>query len=351
MTRRLLLAAALLAAACSPTTPSNRAGRNEVSATRPAGPAADYVAQHPAEIPLWSANVPNQSPNPTPEIVNWRDEVEPTSPAGENLHFPVVTNIHNPSITPYFPAPGKATGIALIVAPGGGHMFLSINHEGYDVAQWFADHGVTCFLLKYRLARAPGSTYKIDPDALADARRAVRLVRARAAEFHIDPDRVGLIGFSAGGELATGIVNNPEDAAANPTDEIDRQSARLNFQCLLYPGNSAGVAAVAGVAVPPTFLAASADDRQDISAGLANAYLRIKALNVPVELHLFNAGGHGFGVRPRAIAENQWPNDLLAFLNDRGVLHQGHSVPVNFPATRPARGGAGGARGAAAPAR
>lgn len=344
-----LAAAALLLSACSAPTVSN--GRSEYAATRPAGDPASYVEHHPAEIPLWSSNVPNQSANPSPEIVNWRDEVEPTSPAGENLHFPVVTNIHNPSITPFLPPPGKATGAALIVAPGGGHMFLSINHEGYDVARWFADHGIACFLLKYRLARAPGSTYKIDPDALADARRAVRLVRARAAEFHIDPDRLGFIGFSAGGELATGIVNKPEDAAPTPADDIDRQSAQLDFQCLLYPGNSTGIASLPGVKEPPTFLAASADDRQDIAAGLANAYLRIKAENTPVELHLFNSGGHGFGVRPRDIAEAQWPNAMLAFLKDRGFLQKGHSVPVNFPATRPARGGGAGAGGGAAPAR
>jgi endo-1,4-beta-xylanase len=328
MTRRFLLPLAALAlSACT----HAAATRNEYAATRPAGPAADYVAGHPAEIPLWTSAVPNQAAHPTPEIVNWRDEVEPTSPAGENLHFPVVTNIHTPSITPYLPAPGKATGAALIIAPGGGHMFLSINHEGYDVAQWFADHGVTCFVLKYRLARAQNSTYKIDPDALADARRAVRLVRARAAEFHIDPDRVGLIGFSAGGELATGIVNKAEDAAATPADDIDRQSARLNFQCLLYPGNSRGIAAVVGATEPPTFMAASYDDRQDISAGLAEAYLRLKAQNAPAELHLYNSGGHGFGVRSRDIAEREWPTAMLAFLNDRGFLHKGHSVPVNLP--------------------
>lgn len=311
--------------------------RNEYSATRPAGEAALYVERHPAEIPLWAGAVPNQMANGGAEVVNWRDEIEPTSPAGENVHFPVVTNIHNPSITPFLPAPGKATGAAMIVAPGGGHMFLSINHEGYDVARWFADHGVACFVLKYRLARAPGSTYKIDPDAANDGRRAVRLVRARAAEFGIDPDRIGFIGFSAGGEVATAMINKPEEAAPNPTDDVDRQSARIDFQALLYPGNSTGAASIAGVKEPPTFLAASADDRQDIAAGLANLYLRIKAENTPVELHLFNAGGHGFGVRSRDIAEAKWPEDLLAFLKDRGFLVKGHSVPVNFPASRPAR--------------
>jgi endo-1,4-beta-xylanase len=333
MTRRFLLPLAAFAlSACT----HAAATRNEYAATRPAGPAADYVAKHPAEIPLWTSVVPNQAAQPTPEIVNWRDEVEPTSPAGQNLHFPVVTNIHNPSITPYFPAPGKATGCALIVAPGGGHMFLSINHEGYDVARWFADHGVTCFVLKYRLARAPGSTYKIAPDAVNDARRAVQLVRSRAPEFHIDPDRIGFLGFSAGGELATGLLEKPTSPLA-PADAIDRQPAALDFQALLYPGNSSGIGLTNYVADPPTFLAGSYDDRPDISQGLAQAYLRLKQARVPAELHLYNAGGHGFGVRARDIAEDEWPVAMLAFLNDRGFLHKGHSVPVNFPATAPAR--------------
>ncbi len=330
----LALATALLLAACthsSPPLPS------EYSTTRPAGDPAAYLRAHAPEIPLWASAVPNQMPNPTPEVVNWRDEDELTSPVGEKLHFPVVTNIHNPSLTPYLPPPGKATGAAMIVAPGGGHMFLSINHEGYDVARFFADHGIACFVLKYRLARAPGSTYKIDPDAANDARRAVRFLRANAAQFHIDRDRIGFIGFSAGGELATAIINKPEDPAPLPADAIDRQSDRLDFQALLYPGNSTGAAADPAVKEPPTFLAASADDRQDISAGLANLYLRIKAEKTPVELHLYNAGSHGFGIRPRDIAESAWPTALLAFLKDRGILEKGHSVPVNFPATRPAR--------------
>ncbi|HVX83274.1 MAG TPA: alpha/beta hydrolase [Phycisphaerae bacterium] len=304
----------------------------EQGATRPAGEARAYVHRHPAEVALWTDGVPGQMANGGPEVVNWRDEIEPTSPAGVGLHFPVVTNIHNPSVTPYLPPQGQATGCALIIAPGGGHMFLSINHEGYDVAQLFANCGVTCFVLKYRLARAPGSTYTIDRDALADARRAVRFVRAHAGEYHIDPERVGFLGFSAGGELATLLVNKPEAGAPDAKDAIDRESAALNFQCLLYPGRAGDVGTVGGVTIPPTFMAASYDDRPDISQGLAQAYLRLKQAHVPAELHLYNAGGHGFGVRWRDIEETEWPAALLAFMRDRGFWEKGHSAPVNLAA-------------------
>src|SRR6187399_3327832 len=114
----------------------------------------------------------------------------------------VVSNIHFPSLTIYLPDKNAATGTAVIVAPGGGHRELWIDHEGYDVAAWLRDHGIAAFVLKYRLARETNSTYKVDVHALADAQRALRLVRSRAEEWHIDPSRVGIMGFSAGGELA-----------------------------------------------------------------------------------------------------------------------------------------------------
>src|SRR3954462_11371270 len=157
---------------------------------------------HPASIPLWPNGAPDsEARKDEPEQISWRQEPD--------IVFPVVFNIHNPSITPFLPAKEKATGCAVVIAPGGGHMQHTIDREGYDLGKYLAERGIAAFVLKYRLARdaanlATGAAqpYKIEVHALADGNRAVRLVRARAAEWGIKPDRIGIMGFSAGGEVA-----------------------------------------------------------------------------------------------------------------------------------------------------
>jgi len=291
---------------------------------------ASALHWHPAEIPLWSAAAPNSPSQTSSEIIDWRTEKDTIT--GEPFSFPTVTNIHAPSITPFLPAKDKATGAAVIIAPGGGHQFLTINHEGYDVAQYLADHGVAAFVLKYRLARAPtypANTYTITRDALADGQRALRLVRSRAKEWNINPDRIGMMGFSAGGEVAVQVNLNSTAPAANPLDAIDSVPCTMNFEALIYPGASRLVTPAKDW--PPVFLACSFDDRPDIAGpaatsattrpaaqGLADVYLRYKALNIPAELHIYSTGGHGFGVRDRPIAEAQWADRFLDWLKDRG---------------------------------
>ena len=274
-------------------------------------PAADFVHRHPAEILLWRNGAPGSEGQDSAEIVNWRVEPEVT--------FPVVTNIHHPSITPYLPDKAKATGAAVVVAPGGGHQFLSIDHEGYDVAQFLADHGVAAFVLKYRLGRAANSPYQINVHPVQDARQAMRLIRQRTAEWGLDPHRVGMLGFSAGGEVVTQLILQGDgDAAADSENLIDRLPSRPDFQALIYPGQSRNVKVQAHS--PPAFLVCSFDDRQDISAGLANVYLLFKQAGVPAELHIYSTGGHGFGIRPRPLAESTWPDRLLDWMKDRGYL-------------------------------
>jgi len=274
-------------------------------------PAADFVHRHLAEILLWPNGAPGSEGQDSAEIVNWRVEPEAT--------FPVVTNIHHPSITPYLPDKAKATGAVVVVAPGGGHQFLSIDHEGYDVAQFLADHGVAAFVLKYRLVRAANSPYQINMHPVQDARQAMRLIRSRAAEWGLDPHRVGMLGFSAGGEVVTQLVLQGDgDAAADSKSPIDRLPSRPDFQALIYPGQSRNVNVQADS--PPAFLVCSFDDRADISAGLANAYLLFKQAGVPAELHIYSTGGHGFGIRPRPLAESTWPERLLDWMKDRGYL-------------------------------
>src|SRR5262249_32014660 len=139
----------------------------------------------PQVIPLWPKSAPGSEAR----------AAESEQVVGSN-----VCNVHNPTLTPYVPAADKSTGTAAIICPGGGHSKLCLGHEGYALAEWFRDRGIAAFVLKYRLAREKGSTYTVQDHAMADTRRAIRLVRSRAGEWHLKPDRIGILGFSAGGE-------------------------------------------------------------------------------------------------------------------------------------------------------
>lgn len=245
---------------------------------------------------------------------------EPEKIVGSN-----VSNIHQPTLTVYLPTKDQATGCAVIVAPGGGHARLAIEHEGYNVGQWLADHGIAAFVLKYRLAKddatPAGATqpYTIDRDALADGQRALRLVRSRAAEWAINPAAVGIIGFSAGGEVAalTAMRAAPGDPAAS--DSVDRLSARPDFQALIYPGKSHLIIPEKGA--PPVFLACGATDRPDISEGLPAVYLLFKKAGVPAELHIYAGAGHGFGLRAaNKSPAGAWPERFREWLADRKFL-------------------------------
>jgi acetyl esterase/lipase len=242
------------------------------------------AAQTPTEIPLWPSGAPGSEGKTAREAVT-------TSASGELG----VSSIHNPTITPYVPSPDKATGTAILVIPGGGHRMLAITHEGYNVAEWLRDRGIAAFVLKHRLAREAESTYKIDVESLADTQRAIRLIRSRAKEWNIDAGRVGAIGFSAGGELVSMLAIRSDGGNTAAADPIDRESSKLAFQALIYPGRSGDIQPTKES--PPVFLAASYTDRPDISEGLAEAYLRFKRAGVVAELHIYSTGGHGFGLR------------------------------------------------------
>ncbi len=230
-----------------------------------------------------------------------------------------VSSVHKPSLTVYLPSREKASGAGVIVIPGGGHRYLAIDHEGYAVARWLSEHGIAAFVLKYRLAREEGSTYTIEEHALRDTQRALRLVRSRAAEWGIDPTRLGVIGFSAGGELAALVSLRNDGGAAGADDEVERQSSRPAFQALIYPGNSPGI--VPTPDSPPAFLACGYKDRPDISEGLASVYLAFKKVGVPAELHVYAGAGHGFGLREADHSPAAgWPARFQEWLADRGLL-------------------------------
>ena len=227
-------------------------------------------------------------------------------------------NIHNPSLTVYAPPPGKANGTAVIVAAGGGHRELVFNPEGVEPAQYLASLGVTAFALKYRLFREPGSKYTIDNTA-QDIRRAMRTVRARAAEWKLDPDRIGVMGWSAGGEVAALVAYPPVGGDANASDPIERVSARPDFQILIYPG-PLGIPAKVPADAPPLFLLGAADDEYvaDVLFDLTNKY---HAAGASIEAHIYAQGKHAFnmGQRSQYVSIRNWPPRLAEWLEDRGL--------------------------------
>src|ERR1700733_12448763 len=150
-------------------------------------------------------------------------------------HEHTVTNIHVPTITAFIPTKEKAAGVAVVIAPGGGHRFLSIDHEGYDVGKWFASIGVAGFVLKYRLAHAENSHYTVE-DADQDGQRAIRLIRSRAQDWDINPAKVGILGFSAGGEVALLAATKFDAGDKSAADPVAKMSSRPDFQILIYPG-------------------------------------------------------------------------------------------------------------------
>jgi acetyl esterase/lipase len=267
-----------------------------------AGPAAD-----PERIVLW--------PNGAPGSESHRGEKEVAQDYWVN-------NIHDPSVTVF--RPEHPNGIAVIIAPGGGHRLLVINAEGNDTARYFNKLGVTAFVLRYRLARQEGSTYTIEGDAKADTLRALRLVRSRAKEFGIDPARIGLMGFSAGGELVSMVANaEPSVLAGNAdaADPVERFSARPDFQILVYPG-PLGIPATIPKSAPQAFLVAASDD-ECCSAPVLDLALKLRASGVPNEIHLFARGGHAFNMgvgRTERPGLKYWPNRLTDWLEDSGLI-------------------------------
>lgn len=261
-------------------------------------------ADTPQSLPLWPEGAPGSESR----------RGEPEKIEGSNI-----TNVHNPSLTPYLPDPAKATGTSVIVCPGGGHAKLCVGHEGYALCEWLRDQGIAAFLLKYRLCREEGSTYTLEGNAMDDTRRAIRIVRSRAKEWGLRPDRVGIIGFSAGGELAAYSAMWPKPGDEKAADPIERVGSRPDFQALIYPGKSDTFTVESGM--PPVFIACGYGDRPDIAEGMASLYLKYKAAEVKAELHIYANAGHGFGYRPGTeTAAAKWVDRFREWLVDSGLL-------------------------------
>ena len=270
---------------------------------------ATAFAQQPV-VELWPNGAPGSEGKTAPETVR-------ISPQGDH----VISSVNRPSITVYLPAADKASGAAVLVIPGGGHSEIWIDHEGYRVAAWLSDRGVAAFVLKYRLAHAPDSTYTIEGTELQDTQRAIRLIRSRAAEWGVDPNRVGVIGFSAGGQLAALASTRYDSGNEAAPDPIDRQSSKPAFQGLIYPGLPDTPPLALTKDTPPAFLACGADDRPNISEGVPQLYLAMKHAGVPAELHVFAGVGHGFGIRSTNTGNvTTWPDLFYGWLGTSGFL-------------------------------
>lgn len=282
-----------------------------------------------AATPLCAQTLPVATPSP--QVALWPDGA-PGSQGRvrepEIVENSYVRNVHVPSLTVLRAAPAHANGVGIIVIPGGGHRMLVWQNEGINPGHVLNRFGVSAFVLKYRLAREPGSPYAIERDAAADVRRAVRWVRAHAADYGVDPHRIGIMGFSAGGELVAMVADNPAPAPSPGGDAIDRQSARPDFQVLVYPG-PLGIPATAAKGAPSAFLVAGTLDACCATPALA-LYQQLRTAGVSAELHLFADTGHAFNVAMHSerVSLAHWPDRLDDWLADSGWLTPGGPRPV-----------------------
>lgn len=263
------------------------------------------------EIRLWQNGAPGSEGVAAQEV----------SQPSDNPKLPKrFTVVHYPSIYAFLPPQEKANGMAVVIAPGGGHSQLVMDKEGYEIADWLNKNGIAGFVLKYRLARAQGSRYTVEGNALPDAARAMRLVRHHAKEWNVDPGRIGFMGFSAGGEVAALMETRFDAGNDSSTDPIDRVSSRPDFAVVVYPGFRPGTITVPKDA-PPTFFVCADDDRSHVVT-TANLYLDLEKQGVPSEMHIYAAGGHGFGIRESHLPVATWPDRLKEWMLDRKLLKQ-----------------------------
>jgi acetyl esterase/lipase len=268
-----------------------------------------FAVERGDEIRLWPNGAPGSEHETAAEVFQTSDN--PKLPK----RFTVV---HYPSIYVFLPSKDKANGTAMVVAPGGGHSQLVIDKEGWDIADWLNKNGIAAFVLKYRLARAPGSHYTVDGDALPDAARAMRTVRNRAKEWGVDPARIGFMGFSAGGEVAALIETRFDKGNDSSPDAIERVSSRPDFAVVVYPGFKPGTITVPKDA-PPTFLVCADDDRSHVVT-TTNLYLDLEKQGVSSELHVYAGGGHGFGMKASNLPVATWPDRLKEWMVDRKLV-------------------------------
>lgn len=265
-------------------------------------PGADAQTQ---VIPLWK--------NGAPGFENKRNEKEEAKDYW-------VKNVHNPSLTVFSPPAGTANGTAVVVCPGGGHRMLVYTAEGVEPAEFLNKLGITVFALKYRLAREEDSPYSLDKHMREDALRAIRMVRSLSSTYKLNPDKIGMMGFSAGGEVVSSVAYADGNGDASAADPVDRLNGRPDFQILVYPG-PLGIPGKVPSDAPPAFVIAANDD-ECCAMSTLNVLVRYREANRPVEAHLYAKGNHAFNMGKRSELKSikGWPERLGDWLNDNGYL-------------------------------
>jgi acetyl esterase/lipase len=296
-----------------------------------AGVAGTLIAQQPAwqpaegrtQTPIWPGGAPDAKPAAGPEI----DTTTSKDPLIAGKPVVRLGDVATPTMTLYSPKENN-TGAAVVVFPGGGYRILAIDLEGSEVCDWLTSAGINCVLLKYRVPDS--GPYPKSAAALQDAQRAVGLVRSRAVEWQIDPHRIGVLGFSAGGHLAAALSTHFDQRLYKPVDAADQVSCRPDFVVVIYPGYLAvaeqnfalNPEIHASAQTPPTFLLQTEDDRVAHVESSLVYYAALKAANVPVEMHLYTQGVHGYGLRRTALPVTGWPQLVETWLHTTKMLPQ-----------------------------
>lgn len=282
----------------------------------------DGVCAEPPTIALW----PDKAPGDTGTLPPESDQTKPTDKLIAGRPIIKLGNVSSPTLTIFSPDPAKNTGAAVVVCPGGGYSILALDLEGSEVCAWLNSIGVTGVLLKYRVPKRPGTERHGPP--LQDAQRALGLVRSRATEFGIDPRRIGVLGFSAGGHLAAVVSNQHATRTYPPIDAADEVSCRPDFTVLIYPAYLtlkeqnealAPELPVSAAHTPPTFLAMTEDDPVRVESALFY-YVALKRAGVAAEMHLYPRGGHGYGLRRTELDVTSWPDRVTDWLKSSGWL-------------------------------
>jgi len=289
-------------------------------------------AAEPVVLDLWAGQPAGpQSMTTGPEA----DTQKPTDKLIGGKTVMKVGNVSKPQIEVRLPPADKANGAAVVICPGGGFNILAWDLEGTEIAQWLNENGIAGIILKYRVP-----TGKLQGDAkwqgpVMDAQRAVSLTRARAEEWHIDPKRVGICGFSAGGATAAITAAKNGERLYEAKDDADQQSCAPTFALLIYPAylidDSGALRSEYQITpkTPPMFFAHAADDRVPCE-GSAALFVALKKAKIPAELHIFPTGGHGYGLRPTTQPVTGWPPLAMRWMKDRGYLgaaaHEGHEA-------------------------
>ncbi|HZD48473.1 MAG TPA: alpha/beta hydrolase [Silvibacterium sp.] len=283
-------------------------------------PTADHIT-----LPLWPGAVPGAQPNPKPEgdTTTAKDRLV----AGKAVIR--IGNVSTPTLTLYSPKT-ENTGVGFVVFPGGAYQHLAIDLEGTEVCDWLNERGITCVLVKYRVPDS--GPYPKSAAALQDAQRALGMVRAHASEWHIDPNRIGVLGFSAGAHLAAALSTNFDKRAydpndGEPVDAADNLSCRPDFAVIIYPGYLAlaeqNFAPNPEIHVtsqtPPNFIVQAEDDPVHVENATVY-FLELKNAHVPAELHIYAQGGHGYGLRRTDLPVTTWPDTMLTWLHTIKML-------------------------------